>query len=411
MDSARQALRLLRAYGLRSVLTLFGLVWGTASVVFLVGWGESLEEVVDRGFEKAGRDLGQLSAGTIGEEFTPSTDRRQLLISWQDVAAIRRQARLARAVGAETRRYLPVTAGSLSFHREVRGVEPEGLRIRAIPVAQGRTIRPGDVRERRPVAVLGFEVAEELYGARPAVGRRLRIDGRFFEVVGRLERMGAQFGQDGEPIDDQIWIPITTHFASWPTPGTEPNAVSTVLYRLSRSSTVDATEDELRRLLAERLGVDPKDEEAIVGWSASRTLAQIPLGELRGILALLSVTTLAISGIGVLNLMLDTVRQRRREIGLRLAVGARPLDVVVQFLIETATIVALGGLLGIAIALALILAFAAVDLPEIIPVPRVSVPAIALALGVMSAVGLIAGGIPALRAARVDPASTLRSDG
>ena len=167
----------------------------------------------------------------------------------------------------------------------------------------------------------------------------------------------------------------------------------------------------MRRLLAERLGVDPKDEEAIVGWSASRTLAQIPLGELRGILALLSVTTLAISGIGVLNLMLDTVRQRRREIGLRLAVGARPLDVVVQFLIETATIVALGGLLGIAIALALILAFAAVDLPEIIPVPRVSVPAIALALGVMSAVGLIAGGIPALRAARVDPASTLRSDG
>ncbi|MEM7410714.1 MAG: ABC transporter permease [Myxococcota bacterium] len=409
-EAAAQALRLVWAHKLRSLLTLFGLVWGTAAVIFLVGWGEGLRVMLDRNFDKTGKNLGQAWAGRIGEDFTPAVDRRQLWFSWEDVLAVRRRARIAERVSAERRHYLPVAAGQRALNMEVRGVEPVGIEIRNVVVAAGRQIQPTDLDHRRRVVVLGQTARERILGPGGEIGSRIRIGGRAFEVIGFLEPIGTQFGRDGDEIDEQAWIPLSTHFASWPDDWTTDNVVQHLLYRMPGRHLADETEREIRRLLADRLGVSPTDREAIMVWSPVTLLRTLPLDRQSGMLFVLAATTLIIGGIGVLNMMLDAVRERRREIGLRLAVGATRREIIAQFFLETFTIVSLGGLTGAAIGAGGCLFLASLTLPDVVPVPVLSWRVIAMALGVMGGVGLIAGVVPAWRAAQIDPALTLRAE-
>ena len=410
MEAVRQAFRLLWAHKIRAMLTLFGLVWGTAAVIFLVGWGAGVQTMTARGFEKTGKNLGQIWAGRIGEDFTPAVDRRVLWISWQDVLALRRRARLPVLVGAETQRYIAVTVGQKALNVEIRGVDPISQRIRSIPIASGRLISQADLDHRRRVAVLGDKVRAKLLRPGQGVGSRIRVDGLSFEVVGLMARIGSQFGRDGDEIDDQIWIPIMTYFAQWPSSDTDDDVVNTLLYRMRDKSLADETEAEVRAILADRLGVSPTDEEAIIAWSPLTTLRNLPLSQQAGVMFALAATTLIIGGIGVLNMMLDSVRQRRREIGIRLAVGGRRRDILIQFFIETLTIVVFGGGLGVLLGVGGGLALAALDLPDIVPIPELSGGVVALALGVMGGVGLVAGVVPAWLASRIDPALTLRDD-
>ena len=138
MEAMRQAFRLLWAHKIRSTLTLFGLVWGVAAVIFLVSWGPGLRTMVEHGFNNTGKNLGQIWAGRIGEEYTPAVDRRYLWISWEDVLVTRRRARIAELIGAEKRRYIAVSANQKAFSMEVRGVEPVSQRIRALPLVGSR---------------------------------------------------------------------------------------------------------------------------------------------------------------------------------------------------------------------------------------------------------------------------------
>ncbi len=411
MESVRQAFRLLWAHKVRSALTLFGLVWGTAAVIFLVGWGAGVKTMVTNGFAKTGKNMGQMWAGRIGEEYTPAVDRRELWFTWQDVQYARRRARIAELVGTEKRWYLPVTAGQKALNMEIRGVEVASQQIRSLALSAGRAITQGDLDHRRRVAVLGADARVDVLGAGGRLGDRFRIDGKSFEVVGFLERVGTQFGRDGEEVDDQIWIPLSTHIAFWPMDWTDDDFVSHLLYRMPHRSLAEETEAELRRILAERIHVSPTDEEAIVGWSPVKTLRMIPLDQQDGMMYALSAATLVIGGIGVLNMMLDSVRTRRREIGIRLAVGARRRDVLLQFFLETLTIVAFGGGLGGAIGVGGCLALEALALPDLIPVPELTAGVLAMALGTMGGVGLIAGIVPAWMASRIDPALTLRVEG
>lgn len=410
MEAVRQAFRLLWAHKVRAALTLFGLVWGTAAVIFLVGWGAGVKTMVERGFAKTGKDMGQIWAGRIGEEFTPAVDRRHLWIAWDDVLHARRRARIATRIGAEVRRYRSATSGQRSLNMEIRGVGPVSQAIRDVPLAAGRPIGQADLDHRRRVAILGADARRDLLGPGGRLGDRFRIDGKPFEVVGFLDRLGTQFGRDGEEIDDQVWVPITTHFAFWSADYTDDDVVTSVLYQMPHKSLAQETEAELRRLLAERIGVSPTDDEAIVGWSPVEMLKSLPLDQQDGVMYALSAATLVIGGIGVLNMMLDSVRQRRREIGIRLAVGGRRRDILVQFFLETLTIVGFGGALGVALGVGGCQALAVLDLPDLVPVPELSAGVLLMALGTMGGVGLFAGMVPAWLASRIDPALTLRTD-
>jgi putative ABC transport system permease protein len=173
---------------------------------------------------------------------------------------------------------------------------------------------------------------------------------------------------------------------------------------------MEETEREVRAILAGRLGISADDIEAVGIWSSLELLNKLPLDQTQGLLFVLAAATLMIGGIGVLNMMLDSVHERRQEIGVRLAIGARRRDIVVQFLIETFAIAFAGGLAGAALGIGGCALLASFEVPDLVPVPVLSARIVALALGILSGVALTAGVIPAWRAAQIDPALTLRME-
>jgi len=410
LEAVRQALRLLWAHKLRSALTMFGIVWGTAAVIFLVGWGEGVRATLERGFFKAGKNLGEVWAGRPSEDFTPAVDRRYLWYTMEDLQVLRRRARLPLMVGGEAWEMLPATYRQRALSVDVRGIEPEVMELRGVPLADGRGIQRSDVDHRRRVAVLGDSVRRRLLGADGGVGSWIRLDGKPFRVIGVLEHVGTQLSRDRLLIDDHVWIPISTLHTAWPAWWTDDLVVSKILYRLPSPALLEETETEVRAILAERLGVAPDDTEAIGIHSAVRMLRNLPLAETEGIMIVIATTTLVIGGIGILSMMLDSVFERRQEIGVRLAIGARRRDVVGQFFLETLVVVALGGALGVALGIGGCLVLAALDVPDLFPVPVLSARIVLVAVGVLAGVGVVAGVVPAWRASRVDPAVTLRMD-
>lgn len=410
LDPIRQALRLLLAHRARAFLTLFGLVWGTAAVIVLVGWGEGVTAMLERGFFKAGKNLAQAWAGRISEEFTPAVDRQYLWYTMEHVETLRKRAVLPEIIGAETADFFPATFRQRAENVEVRGLEPETLAIRGVPVATGRALRRTDLDHRRRVALLGHSLRGRLLGAEGGVGSWIRIAGKPFQVIGVLEPMGTQLNRDGDLIDDQAWIPITTFQAHWPRPWTDDFWVRTILWRLRDRALLEETEREVRAILAESLGVGSDDEEAIPSFSPVTLLNRLPLDQTRGLLFVMAATTLLIGGIGTLNMMLDSVYERRQEIGLRLALGARRRDIVFQFFLETLSVTILGGLTGVALGVSTCLLLGSLDVPDLIPVPVLSERIVLVALAVMGTVGVAAGLVPAWRASRVDPAVTLRME-
>jgi putative ABC transport system permease protein len=249
------------------------------------------------------------------------------------------------------------------------------------------------------------------------VGSWIRLDGTPFQVVGILERVGTQLSRDGPEIDDQIWVPLSVHFATWPNPWVDDDMVQTILARARDRERIDQAEHEIRRVLAQRLGVSSDDKEAVPIFSPVKMLQRIPVSQQNGLNLLIALTTLLVGGIGILAMMLDSVQERRAEIGVRLALGARRRDVVWQFLWEGVAIVVVGGGFGVGLGVGGAL-FLGSDvfrsrippaLRDLVPIPELSWGVIVLALAAMTLVALLAGVVPAWRAARIDPAATLRA--
>ena len=410
LESLHQALLQLRAHKLRALLTLFGLAWGTAAVIFLVGWGDGVVIMLERGFFKAGKNMGEVWAGKSSEEFTPAVDRRYLWFTMDDLEALRRRARLPELIGGESWEMLPAAYHQRAINVDIRGIEPVVMEIRGVGVAAGRGITRSDLKQRRRVMVVGDKVRRRLLGPEGRVGSWVRIAGKPFQVVGYHERVGTQLSRDRLEIDEHVWIPITTMQANWPRWWTDEFVVTKILYRMSDRSLLLDTEREVRAILADRLGVASDDDEAVGIWSSVKMLNRFPLEQMRGLMFILAAATLLIGGIGVLNMMLDAVHERRQEIGVRLAVGARRSDVTAQFFLETLTICLLGGLIGAALGIGGCLLLGSFEVDDLVPVPTLSFGVVAVALGVLVFVGVAAGVIPAWRAAQVDPAETLRMD-
>lgn len=410
-EALTQALRTLRTERLRSFLTMFGIVWGTASVVFLLSWGLGVRRMMEDGLQRAGKNLVQAWPGRIGEDFTPAGDRRELWFTRTEVDTVRSRVHLAVLVAGESKFWGAVGHGQTTLSTDVRGVEPAGLELRGARIANGRPILPGDVRQRRRVAVLGDGIRRRLLGASGGVGATIRIRGQSFRVIGVLERVGTQLWRDnGEELDQQVWIPLTALFPLDPRAGKDDDVIDSILMRVARREDYDALKPAVRTALAGRLRVAPTDEEAVHLGSPIDMLRKMPLDQTGGLLLILGGATLVIGGIGILTMMLDAVQERRQEIGVRLAVGARRRDVIGQFFLETFLITGIGGLIGLALGIGGALALGAFKVPDLIPVPILQPWIIWLALSVVTVVGLAAGLVPAWRAASVDPSVTLRAE-
>ena len=410
-EALRNAFRTLRAQRMRTVLTLFGLVWGTASVILLMSWGAGTKQMIENGYTKVGKNMLQIWAGRIGEDFTPAADRRHLWLTPKHVTVLRQRVHLANLVVGEVSSSYIANYGQKSLHTNVRGVEPVTMEMRGVSISAGRFIQEREVERRRHVAVLGAESRRDLLGPKGKLGSWIRIHGQSYEVVGFLNEVGTQFWQDGgTPIDRQIWVPISTLLSITPDWGTGDQILTTILLRLKRREDFDALQVEIRSVLSSVLRVSPTDEEAVLIGSPISALRKIPLAGMDIVLFILSATTLVIGGIGILTMMLDAVQERQQEIGVRLAVGARRRDILLQFFLETFVIAIAGGAIGVGLGVLLCRAVDAVAVPEKIPAPILTIEVVTVAVVTMVLVGIVSGTVPAWRASRVDPSVTLRAE-
>lgn len=389
-EAWRVAIDALRANRLRSTLTMLGVIIGVAAVVVLVAIGTGTKQQIERQVEGLGSNLLIVLPGQVSLGSAPSVSRMDL----SDVDAVSKivgdRNRVAVSVACET-----VAAGNVDTFATINGVIETTPQVFVRSLARGTYLSRSDVDTQRRVAVLGWSVAKTLFGDRDAVGQQVTIAGVRFRVIGVFSQLGQSLGVDR---DNEVHIPITSAHRLLGT-----NRVDGIAIKAPNREEID---DLSARIIAELGRRHPGTEFSAVTQEQILGVLGDILGVLTGVLAAIAGISLLVGGVGVSNIMLVSVRERTKEIGLRKAVGARPRDIGVQFLLEAVLLTTLGGFIGMALGIGAALLVAALS-----PVPAaITWWSLALAFGVSAAVGIIFGVVPAQRAGRLDPVVALRTE-
>ena len=390
-EALRVALDALRANRLRSALTMVGVIIGVAAVIVLVAIGSGAKQEVESQVEGLGSNLILVVPGRVQFGSAPTVSRLQL----SDAAV------LGRVVGDPRRVIVTLTSGE--FARvgaqeefvNVVGTNENVAQVVNRPLARGRYLTATDVDTRRRVAVLGSAITDRMFGDLDPIGRQIAIADVRFRIVGVYGEVGSAFAVNR---DEEVHIPITAQQRL-----VGVSRIDALAVKASSSGAVDELQGRLLAALEQRY---PGEEfSAVTQTQILGTIGRI-LGLLTLVLAAIAAISLLVGGVGVSNIMLVSVRERTREIGLRKALGARQRDILSQFLIEAVLLTTFGGLIGIALGVA-----GSAVLATYSPVPAVVTwwsPV--LAAGVSAAVGVFFGVVPARRAGRLDPVVALRSE-
>jgi putative ABC transport system permease protein len=390
-EAFRTALTALRANRLRSGLTMLGVVIGVAAVVLLVAIGSGAKQEVEQQVEGLGSNLIIVVPGRFEFGSVPSISRLQL----EDAELAGRVLGNPDSVVVSVTSGETVRVGSVEGFVTVVGVNENLTNVFDRPLGRGRTLSATDVDTRRRVAVLGSAVGRQLFGDVDPLGRQLSVAGVRFRVVGIYAQVGSAFGVSR---DEEIHIPVTTAQRLVGTQRVDAIAV--------KAPTTEGIETLQARLVGALQQKYPGEEfSAVTQTQILGTIGRI-LSLLTLVLAAIAAISLLVGGVGVSNIMLVSVRERTREIGLRKALGARQRDVLLQFLIEAVLLTTVGGVIGIALGIG-----GSMLIDRFSPLPAVIAwwsPA--LAFGVSVAVGVFFGVVPARRAGRLDPVTALRTE-
>jgi putative ABC transport system permease protein len=405
-ETVRTAFDAVRSHRLRSMLTLLGMLIGIAAVILSVGFGQGAQVAVRDQIDKLGSNLLIVSPGSTTNTSGIRSGRGSAsTLTMKDAAALGSKdvAPDVAAVAPVISSSQSLTAGTTNWTTSVVGTTPSWMPVRARSLSSGRFISQSDVDNAASVTVLGSETAAELFSGRSPVGQTVTINGATFTVVGVMNAVGSSTSTDE---DDQAIVPATTAMSRISS-GSGRASVSTIYIEAASQETLSAAYQEANAALMTMHGVTSANadfsiatQESLVATATAtdRTLT-ILLAGVAGI-------SLLVGGIGVMNIMLVSVTERVREIGLRKALGATPTAIRRQFLVEASILGLVGGVLGLSIGL-----IGAYSLPKLIDQPiTVSEPAAAGAVAVSLLIGLIAGVYPATRAARLSPIDALRSD-
>jgi putative ABC transport system permease protein len=411
LDIVRQSLSTLWAHKLRSFLTMFGIAWGVGSLLLLVGLGEGFRSGQDKNLAELGQDIMFVFPGRIPAVAGSYQSGQPYYLTYGDYFAIRDQARFLRAVSPVLQREdIRAVSDYGSTNGQVFGVTPEYSQIRNTPIEPGRWFNDEDNSEHRRVAVVGWELLKNMFPGQPAVGSTILLNDIDFKVIGVVPKIGKE-GENG--TNHRIFVPFNTMRTLFPLKAqNSENAISFLNYRPIKKELHVEAKNEVHAIIARRHGFDPSLDDAFNDWDTIDGAIRVAkiFDAMDWFLGVVGVVTLGLGAIGVINIMLVSVTERTREIGLRKALGATHRNIMTQFFVEGAFLTALSGGIGLAICTGFVTLLAQLPSPDGFDTPRI-VPASALAAIVsLSMAGIVAGLYPARKAALLPPVEALRQE-
>jgi putative ABC transport system permease protein len=402
-ETFKLSLDALRAHKLRSFLTLLGVILAVTTLVFVMSVIAGLNLYVAQRVANLGANVfivDRFGIITSRDEFLKAQKRP--LVTMDDYARLRDSMRLARAVAAEEDRNVQTRVGDIIMENtSVMGATANFADVRNLNIAEGRFITPADDEHHSDVAFIGSDLATKFFPNVDPLGKSIRVGTHSYEVIGVAEAIGSAFGQSQ---DNYMIMPINTFLKGWH----RPIDWAAIFIQAPNAEMMSASQDEARMLLRawRHLDYNAPDNFAILGSDSIMALWHDLTGNLAFVAMALVSVFLVVGGIVIMNIMLASVTERTREIGLRRSLGARKMHILLQFLTESAVLAACGGFIGILTAyLAVFLVKAAFSFPMETPLT-----AVILSLVLATAVGLFFGIFPAMRAAKLDPIEALRAE-
>jgi putative ABC transport system permease protein len=404
METFRLALDALRAHKLRSFLTLLGVILAVATLVSVMSVVAGLNFYVADRVANLGANVYLVNRfGIITSQDAWVKAQKRPLVTLEEYQRLRENMKTAINVAATDDRVMDVRSGNILLESsDLAGVTPNYAEIRNMSLASGRFLTEGDDLHHAPVCFIGTDVVKKFFPTVDPIGKTIRAGTNTYEVVGAATEIGSAFG---ESQDNYILIPFSTYYKDWH----KQNDSLTIFVQAHNTEIMQSSEDEAHMLMRawRHLPYDAPDNFAVFGSASIMALWNQITGNLFAVAVALTAVFLVVGGIVIMNIMLASVTERTREIGLRRSLGARKKHIVLQFMTESAVLAALGGIIGLILAYGIVVLVRAVT-----PIPvKTPLSAVIISLTVSTAVGLFFGIYPATRAAKLDPIEALRSDG
>lgn len=399
----------LRAHRTRAILTLIAITWGTVAVVLLLSFGEGLGTQMMKGLVNAGNRIMIVYGGETGKTYQGLPKGRRVRMMDEDVDLLRKVIPGIDMISQQYRKNVQLTYGKFSVTTECEGVNPlfEEMR-RMYPAGGGRFLNEEDVKEQRRVLFLGEEIAGDIFKDEDPVGKTILVDNVPFTMVGIMQKK-IQTSMNNGPDVRRAIIPYTTFRTTYGN-----IYVNSIVVHPTDPSQQERVKSEIYRVLGRKYQFDPEDERALGVWDfieAERISRNIGIG-VSIFLFSVGFLTLLIAGVGVANVMYVVVKERTREIGIKMAVGARRRYILAQFIFEALLLALIGGAIG------LLFSFSVVSIIRMIPAedgpmqflgrPVLSAFTMLMTTGILTLIGFMAGFFPARKAASVDPVESLR---
>jgi putative ABC transport system permease protein len=403
--SVKVALRSLRAHRLRSALTMLGIIIGVAAVVVMVAVGSGARERIAAQIRSLGANLISINPGSALMKSVRLGSGAAPRLSEDDALAIELEIPGVVAVAPQLYARAQFTVGASNWAGNIRGVTSDYFTVREWGVTSGREMTSEDNSHAAKMVLLGVTMVEKLFGGTDPIGTTVRIRDVPFTVIGLLDRKGQSVWGDDQ--DDVALVPLTTARQQFVgVSRASPRMVHNITVKFTEGASAEDTMAAIRDLLRQRHRLQSDQEETFIvrNLAEAADVEETATRALSVLLAAVASVSLVVGGIGIMNIMLVTVTERTREIGLRLAVGARQRDVLAQFLVEAVTLALLGGGLGTTVGVATAAAIAVLAQWSIV----IEVRALLLAISFAGAVGVFFGFYPARMAARLDPIIALR---